>query len=240
MLPRVATTGCGRIVIVNDFALAPALTQLFLVADTVIVATMSVPVKLFGLVYELILPVPLADNPIEGLEFVQLNVSPPAVLAEKITAGTASPEQMETLAITLTTGCGLIVIVNDFEFGPTLTHPFLVAVTVIVPTISTPLKLEGATKAGMLPLPDAARPIDVLVLDQLKVSAPPVFAEKLIAEIASPEQTEMLGTTAKTGWGLTVIENDFELAPVLKQPFFVAETVIVATISTPVKLVGAV
>ena len=131
-------------VIVNDLVFAPVLTQLFLVAETVSVAKISTPVKLLGAVYELILPVPFADSPIDGLEFVQLNVSPPAVLAEKLIAGTASPEHTDTLVIAATTGCGFMVTVNVFEFEPELVQPFLVAVTVIVPTMSTPVKLFGA------------------------------------------------------------------------------------------------
>ena len=235
-----ATTGCGLIVMVNDFEFEPLLVQLFFVAVTVTVLTISTPVKLLGAVYAAMLPDPEAASPTAVFVFVQLNVSDPPVLAEKLIAVIASPEQTETFGTTATTGCGLTVMVNVFMFAPTLRQLFLVAVIVNVATISTPVKLFGAVKAAIFPIPVAAKPTEMLLFDQLKVSPPPVFAEKGIAAIGSPEQTETFVTALTTGCGLIVIVNVFVLAPILMQLFLVADTVIVPTISTPVKFIGAV
>lgn len=90
------------------------------------------------------LPVPLTVRPIAGLEFVQLKVSPPAVFAVNGIAPIAVPEQTDTSVMATTTGSGLIVIVNISRLAPVLVHPLFVAVTVIIPTISAPVKLVGA------------------------------------------------------------------------------------------------
>src|SRR5258706_90176 len=126
------------------------------------------------------------------------------------------------------------------EFAPALVHPFLAAVTVIVPAMFAPVVFKGAVHADKLPVPLATKPIPVLLLDQTKVSLPPVLAPKVMAGMASPEQTLTLGITLTTGSALIVIVNALALSPALVQPFFEAVTVIVPTMSVPEKLTGAV
>src|SRR5258706_9784326 len=126
------------------------------------------------------------------------------------------------------------------EFAPALVHPFLAAVTVIVPAMFAPVVFKGAVHADKLPVPLATKPIPVLLLDQTKVSPPPVLAPKVMAGMASPEQTLTLGITLTTGSALIVMVNALALAPALIHPFFVAVTAMVATKSDPVVLKGAV
>src|SRR5258706_14382812 len=108
------------------------------------------------------------------------------------------------------------------EFAPALVHPFLAAVTVIVPAMFAPVVFKGAVQADKLPVPLATKPIPGLLLDQTKVSAPPVLALKLIAAMASPEHTLTVGITFTTGSALIVILNVLALAPALNHPFVVA------------------
>src|SRR5258705_10559673 len=104
------------------------------------------------------------------------------------------------------------------EFAPALVHPLLAAVTVMVPTIFAPVVFKGAVQADKLPVPLATKPIPVLLLDQTKVSAPPVLALKLIAAMASPEHTLTLGITFTTGSALIVIVNVLAFTPALPNP----------------------
>ena len=89
-------------------------------------------------------PTPLPSKPIKILSLVQLNVSEPAVFALNGIAAIAPPEQTTTSLTAVTIGVGLIVIVKVLMFAPALVQPSLEAVTVIVPTILTPVLFEGA------------------------------------------------------------------------------------------------
>ena len=55
-----------------------------------------------------VLVVPLAANPIAGLEFVQVNVAPAGVLTN-VFAGTAAPAQNVKFGSSVTVGTGLTV-----------------------------------------------------------------------------------------------------------------------------------
>ena len=178
--------------------------QPFFDAETVTVDITFAPVTLAAAVKAAILPVPDAINPTAVFVFVQLKVSPPPVFAVKAGMVIVPPEQTVMFAIPLTTGCGLMVIVNVFRFAPALVQPFLVAVTVIVPTMSNPVKLVGAVYPEMLDDPEVPSPIVILLFDQLKTSPPEVFALNVTPGTGSPEQTEMLLTALTTGSGLTV------------------------------------
>jgi len=136
-------TGSGRTVIVNVLA-GPE--QEFFVPVTDIVATLGELVVFDAAANVEMLPVPEATRPIDVLSFVQLNVTPPELILEP-NAGTTivPPEHTVIFEIALTTGVGLIVIVNVFRLAPALVHPFFEAVTVIVPTISAPVLFAGAT-----------------------------------------------------------------------------------------------
>lgn len=230
-LATVLTTGCGLMVMVNVLT-APV--QPFRVAVTLIVPTISEPVKFAGAVKEAMLPVPDAARPIEVLLLVQLNVSPPPVLAEKLMAAILCAGQDTTLATAATTGSGRTVMVNVMG---TLVQPFFVAVTLIVPTTLAPVKLPAAANDEIVPEPDAPKPMAVLLLVQLKVSLPPVFARKLRGPTVAPGHTTMSVCVPTTGCGLTVIWKFIEL---LAQPLRVAVTLMVLTNATPVLFDGAV
>lgn len=89
---------------VNVFEFDPVLVQPFFAAVIVIVLTISKPVKLFGAVYPIIFPEPLATNPIAVLVFVQLNTSLPPVLAVKFMVDIAPPEHTDIFVTAVTTG----------------------------------------------------------------------------------------------------------------------------------------
>jgi hypothetical protein len=78
-------------------------------------------------------------------------------------------------------------------------QPFRVPVTVIVPTIDVEPVLV-AVKDGTEPLPLAARPMEVLLLVQLKV-APAGVLVKACKGTVFPGQTELLVTGVTTGVG---------------------------------------
>ena len=73
----------------------------------------------------------------------------------------------------------------------------------IVPLIAVTPALV-VTKLGILPVPDAPRPIAVLELVHAKVVVG-VRLVKLTAAVAAPAQSVWLATAATTGVGFTVI-----------------------------------
>ena len=104
----------------------------------------------------------------------------------------------------------------------------------MVDTISVPPVLAGAVNE-MSPEPEAAKPIAVLELLQLKVS-PVVLAIKS-TNISSSGQKLRLLTDPITGVAFSVIVNSLS-GPV--QPDAVGERTMVETISTPVLLTAPV
>ena len=89
-------------------------------------------------------PVLPRERPTAALSLVHVNVSDPPVFALKPMAGTVAPEQTVTSMTDATIGVGLIVIVKVLVLPPALVQPSFEAVTVIVPTILTPVLLAGA------------------------------------------------------------------------------------------------
>ena len=123
-------------------------------------------------------------------------------------------------------------------------HPFRSATTLMVTTTGaapafTAAKL-GISNGALLSLP-SANPIAAPPL-QLKFSlvAGKVFELKAIGPTVAPAQTVTLLIAATTGSGLMVIVKVCSLGTVVVQPFLVARNVMVPTIGTPVKLLGAV
>src|SRR5580704_8354339 len=102
-LATAVTTGSGLMVIVKVVA-APV--QPFFTAVTLTVPTIGTPVVLVAAVKADMFPEPLAARLINGLLLVQLNVSPPPVLAVKLIAPIPAPEHTVTLLTALTTGEG--------------------------------------------------------------------------------------------------------------------------------------
>ena len=188
------TTGSGFTVIVNTIA-GPA--QVFFVPVTLIVPTIGVPVVFTAAVNAAMLPAPLATRLIKGFVLVQLKVTPPeTILEENGIAAMLAPEHTTTLVTAATTGVGLIVMVKVFMLTPALVQLLAMADTVIVPTISAPVLLTGAVPV-ILPLPEAARPIEVFEFAQLMVAPTTLVVNGML--MASPGQKVLSVTVATTG-----------------------------------------
>lgn len=135
-------------------------------------------------------PVPEAPNPIEGLVFVQAYVLvPPEFEDPKVIAATVFPLQTSMFVGLVTFAFGLTVIVKVFV-KPIQLVPLLVnvGVTIIVATTGE-FPLLMVVKAVMFPLPDAAKPIEGVLLVQLYTVLPPVFVvAKFTAVLKFPLQ----------------------------------------------------
>lgn len=151
-------------VIVNVL-LAPVqvMPPLVNVGVTVIVAVIG-PVVGLTVTKAGTVPMPLAPKPIEVLLFVQL-YSVPATGPLNGTAVVVAPAQSIWLAGWFTLGVGFTVIVKLTDEPP---QPVELGVTVIV-AVCTVVVVLVAVKAAILPVPDAARPIPVLLFVQLYV-----------------------------------------------------------------------
>ena len=132
---------------------------------TVIVAvTGAVPV--LTAVNEAISPVPLADNPMEGVLLVQRYVVP-TTAPPNVTAAVLSPLHTNWLDTAFTVGVGFTVIVNVFEEPVQDTEPLVkVGVTVMV-AVTGDVPVLTAVNAAIFPAPLAPRPIAVLSFVQL-------------------------------------------------------------------------
>lgn len=170
------TLGVGLTVMVK---LCAAAVQLLAEGVTVIVAVTGALVVLIA-IKDGILPVPLATRPIEVLSLAQLKFVP-LTAPVKFIALVDEPLHKTWLAGSTTLGVGLTVMVKLCE-GPG--HPNAVGVTVIVAVTGT-LVVLIAVKAGILPVPPAAKPIEVLLLAQLKTVLP-TAPLKFIALVAAP------------------------------------------------------
>ena len=157
-LAGATTVGVGLTVIVKVWA-APA--HPLDVGVTVIDAvTGEVPV--FTAAKAAMFPVPLAANPIDGVLFVQLYVAP-GTEPVKLTAVVFAPLQTTWSAGSVTVGVGLTVMVKVCGVPG---QPLADGVTVIVAVNGVPPVLT-AVNAAMFPVPDAANPIEVVLLVQL-------------------------------------------------------------------------
>lgn len=138
-------------------------------------------------------PLPLAAKPMAGLLFVQANAAPAVPL--KVTV-VATPPQRVWLAGALIVGAGLIVMVNVCAVpgqAPILGVTVMVAVSVV----------PGAALVKLiLPLPEAPRPMAVLLFVQLNVA--PAVPLKL-TETAAPPQTVWSAGSLSAGVGFTVM-----------------------------------
>ena len=154
-----------------------------------------------------ILPVPLAANPMDGALLVHANdkapVGPVVGLVKLITA-VGDPLHNTWLATGLTTGIGFTVIVNVIGVP---VQPPAPGVTVIVATIG-PLVALVVTNGCISPVPDAARPMAVLLFVQLYVE--PGVPLNVITGVVTPVQYTLLLTGVTIGIGLTVIVKVLE------------------------------
>jgi hypothetical protein len=122
-----------------------------------------------------------------------------------------------------------------------LTPPLsYVGVTLIVAVIGE-LPVFTAVNEGMLPVPEATKPIETLLLVQAYVFVPPEFVEpKVIAAIAFPLQTSMLVGFVTFALGLTVIVKVLGEPVQLEPPLVnVGVTVIVAITGELTLLIAA-
>ena len=149
-----------------------------------------------------ILPTPPAPSPIAVFEFVQL-YTVPAGPPLNVTAFVADPAHTVWLPTPFTPAFGFTVIVNVTAV-PLHVMPALVnsGVTVIVAVTGAPVLLI-AVKDGTVPLPDAARPIDVLLLDQL-YTVPGTGPLIVTAAVDVPLHTVWFAIAFTLGVGFTV------------------------------------
>ncbi len=110
------------------------------------------------------LPVPLAPRPMAVLLFVQL-YTVPATVPVKVCV-TVAPAHTVWLAGWFTVGIGFTVIVNVIGVPGQVIVLVKLGVTVIVAVCGTLVALM-AVKLAILPTPDAARPMLVLLFVQL-------------------------------------------------------------------------
>lgn len=149
------------------------------------------------------LPVPLfTARPIASFVRDQEKVAPGVLLAKTID-GTAAPVQTVWLATVLTFGTGFTVMVNTIG-APVHTAPVVgdvSGVTVMVAVIGAFVAFTALNDA-ILPEPEAARPIDGLLLVQLKI-VPGTGPLKFTVAVAEPLQTVWLATAFTEGMSTT-------------------------------------
>ena len=89
-----------------------------------------------------------------------------------------------------------------------LIPPLLYVNVTVMVAVTGALPGLVALKERISPVPDAAKPILVLLLVQLKVAIPPpAGVVKLILAVGAPLHTTWLATGLMIGGGLTVIVN---------------------------------
>ncbi len=144
-------------------------------------------------------PVPLfVPSPIASFVRDQLNTAPGIGLVNT-TEGTDEPVQYVWLATALTLGTGLTVMVNEIG-APVHTAPVVgevTGVTVIV-AVSGAFVAFVAVNEAISPLPDAARPMPVLLFVQLN-TVPATEPLKVTAVVDEPVQTVWLDTAFTSG-----------------------------------------
>ncbi len=147
-------------------------------------------------VNEPILPVPLAARPMDVLLLVQVYVVP-AMAPVKLIGDVGDPEQSVWLPTGFTVGLGFTVMVNVTGVP---VQPPATGVTVMV-DVTGEVPALVAVNEPMLPVPLAARPMEVLLLVQLYV-VPATAPVKLTAAVAAPAHKVWLPTGFTVGMGL--------------------------------------
>ena len=163
---------------------------------TEISPVISAPVLLAGAVHEGISPLPLVTSPILGLELVHAKVALAGVLI-KLGIVIRSPGQTPMFVIGLTAGVGLMVTVKVIGVP---VQPLRVGVTVIDPTIFTPVVFAGAVHEEIFPLPLVKSPIAAFELAHANVEPAGLLA-KLPIVIVEPGQTIILLIEVTVGVG---------------------------------------
>jgi hypothetical protein len=192
------------------------------------------PVMFAGAVHGLISPVPDAPSPIAILLFDHEYVVPVRLLVKTGTFMVAAGHTAILLNC-VTVGVGYIVTVKLIVLP---IQPLAeVGVTVIVPVMFDNVPLAGAIHEFILPVPDAPKPIDVLLF--VHVYAVPVrLLEKAGIVIVTAEHTAMSLNCVAVGVGYMATVK-FIGVPI--QPLVdIGVTVIIPVIFDDVALVGAV
>lgn len=148
---------------------------------TVIVAVTGAAPELVA-VNDGMFPLPEAARPMPALSLVQLNVVPPTA-PEKLTAAVVAPLHKVWSAGSTTFGVGCTVMVNVCA-GPV--HPLAAGITVMV-AVMVDVPLLVAVKAGMSPVPDAARPMEGVLFVHAYV-VPATAPVKTTAVVVDPLQ----------------------------------------------------
>jgi hypothetical protein len=230
------TVAVGLTVMLNVVEVPVQLTPPFTnVGVTVIIATTGAVDVLVAMKVG-ILPTPFAARPIEGALFAQLYmILPPVVGLLKAIAAVDEPLHNTWLATGFTVAIGLTVMVKligkpEQPFGD-------VGVTVMVAVMAL-VKLFAVTKAGILPIPVAAKPIDGLLFTQLYV-VPATPLVNTIGKVVALAQCIWFEIAFTFPVGFTVIVNVLDvptqLTPALVK---VGVTVIVAVTGLLVVLVA--
>ncbi len=133
-----------------------------------------------------------SESPVTGLHL--------KVLAEPVTVNVAeSPRQIVALLMVI---CGRGLTIMRIVFAAEL-HALAIAVTLIV-AVCTVVVLLTAVKLAMLPVPEAASPIVVLLLVQLKLEVG--VAEKVMVPVALAAHSVMSpGMVSVGGLGFTSV-----------------------------------
>jgi hypothetical protein len=155
-----ATDGVGCTVIVK-FCGVPVQVippKVYLGVTMMVAATAVAPALVAA--KEAMLPDPLAARPIEVVLLVQ---SKDVAVPLKLMDAVLPPLHTTWLEGSVTVGVGLTVIVKDFVGPLHITPPVNTGVTTMVATTGLVPALMAAN-APMLPVPLAARPIEVLLL----------------------------------------------------------------------------
>ena len=151
---------------------------------------------------KLILPAPVAVNPIAVLLFVQL-YTVPATGPVKL-AVTVLPAHTVWLATGVTDGVGFTVMVNVFGVPVQVTPPLLYTGVTVIVAVCKILVVLVAVKLAILPVPVAANPTVVLVLVQLK-TVPATVPVKFTGAVGEPLHNTWLPGCPTVGVGFTVI-----------------------------------
>ena len=121
---------------------------------------------------------------------------PPVLVVAKVTAVVEAPLHKTSLEGWLTCPVGLTVMVNVFVGPVQLTPPLVnVGVTTMV-AITGQVPLLTAVNEAMFPVPEAARPMLVVLLVQAYVVVPPVLVVSYVTVVVEPA----LQTTWLAGW----------------------------------------
>jgi hypothetical protein len=190
-------TGVGLTVIVTVVGVPE---QPLATGVTIIVAVTGLELVLTA-VNEPILPIPEAARPIVVLSLVQLNTVPDTAPLNVIAVVAALLQTDWLVGLATTVGVGLTVIVAVIGVPVQLLATGVMVIVVVTGVVP----LFVAENAAISPVPEAARPIVVLLLVQLN-TVPDTAPVRTIVAVEPPLQTACVaGVAMAFGVGLIVI-----------------------------------